>query len=346
MSPREEDKAKDHSGDNVSRDFGRMNLEEETNEDVTRKALRDWAFQYSTGEIKQEAPKSGQNSVEEPKSEASSPQGQGGQKVQLPDTSLQQPKELDQKPKRRSRHARHTSQHKVEFKDPQESRPELRDSDIPPVPPIPEKYREEWEMQQRKKREGMEENKKVSQRSRTGPANRRLGIHSQPRESQEASISDEAARKEAARRENERRRRAFEAVVLEDQERWDRGKGKEDELNGTRDRAREGQFERADVRLPRSPGMLNLARPVEEREEAEVPEVTTPPRSRLPVALTAQNLRTKGQGFVEAGEPSILNRTLGDMTRTYVEGMAAQSEVAEMEVKYEERGRYREYWRE
>ena len=147
-------------------------------------------------------------------------------------------------------------------------------------------------------------------------------------------------------RENERRRRAFEAVVLEDQERWDRGKGKEDELNGTRDRAREGQFERADVRLPRSPGMLNLARPVEEREEAEVPEVTTPPRSRLPVALTAQNLRTKGQGFVEAGETSILNRTLGDMTRTYVEGMAAQSEVAEMEVKYEERGRYREYWRE
>jgi hypothetical protein len=56
-------------------------------------------------------------------------------------------------PSRRPRHVRGTSHHKISFRD--ESASEVVSSepeDIPPVPPIPEQWREEWEKQQEDRR--------------------------------------------------------------------------------------------------------------------------------------------------------------------------------------------------
>jgi len=47
-------------------------------------------------------------------------------------------------------------------------------------------------------------------------------------------------------------------------------------------------------------------------------------KPNLPPDLNAENLKGNTAGYVEGGQPSSLNRQLGDMTRTYLEGMVPE----------------------
>jgi hypothetical protein len=52
-----------------------------------------------------------------------------------------------------------------------------------------------------------------------------------------------------------------------------------------------------------------------------------PQRPNMPSPLTAQNLRAGADEFVDGGVQSTLNRPLGDMTRTFIEGMVPAEEA-------------------
>lgn len=49
----------------------------------------------------------------------------------------------------------------------------------------------------------------------------------------------------------------------------------------------------------------------------------------MPAFLSRENLRANRRDYVDAYPTSELNRGLGDMTRSYLEGMVPQDELAE-----------------
>ena len=161
-----------------------------------------------------------------------------------------------------------------------------------------------------------------------------------------ASISGEAARREAARRANERRRKAFDAVVLEDvQDRAKgKGKGKENERGVGGGWYGGKPLPRSDVRLPRSPGMLNLAQ--QKLESLNISPETAWALPRLPEPMIEEDFGDDGDGFDEIVERGLLNRPLRDMNRTYADGMDFAPEAAEMEFEVEEREKEKSLWEE
>jgi hypothetical protein len=113
---------------------------------------------------------------------------------------------------------------------------------------------------------------------------------------------------------------------------------KADETTATKERGQrqQGQKEKERERMlrspakklgsPRSPKMMNIAGAA---------------RVAMPLPLNAENLRANRGAFVETEMKSELNRALGDMTRTFIEGMVPEEELQEylkLESTKKERG--------
>jgi hypothetical protein len=143
------------------------------------------------------------------------------------------------------------------------------------------------------------------------------------------------AKKEAARRANEKRQKAFDAVVLEDEQ--DRVKGKEIDRGAGGGQNRYGYagkpLPRSDVRLPRSPGMLNLAQ--QKPEEFNASPEADKSLSRLPEPMMKHDFAHGDDDDVE--EPALLSRPVQEVNKAYVDSIDFASEVAHMEAEAEER---------
>lgn len=354
MSPKDE--AKDGR---LSGDIELINLDEAEDDELTRKKLRDWARQYSKGEfhpstttVESFITKStsitsivikscSKDGAREPKSQTSISKSHEGQKYQFLDWSqhIGQAPET-QKPTRRPRHSQRTSSKPNNnfFQDPRSSsHQQRRESDIPPVPPIPEKYRAEWEWQEKKRRAELSD----ADYPVFNPGAQKAAASSgkyvrKPQPAYPASISGEAGRREAAQRANERRRKAFDAVVLEDVQDRGKGKGKENERgNGGGGRYGCKPLPRSDVRLPRSPGMLNLA-----QQKPEGPDISpdkTRPLPRLPKPMIEAHFGDDGNGCDEVVEQGLLNCPLREMNKIYADAIDFASEAAVVEYEVEER---------
>jgi hypothetical protein len=326
------DGTKDGSVDDLAGDMGKMKLDgESSQQEDTRQRLRDWAAQWSTGEIGHDAnnPQSGQDNVNKPEPQASSSQGQG-EGLQPQNASQPLAGDPEKKPARRSRHTRSGAQDHIAFSAPQVARPVLHGNSVPPVPPIPFRYRAEWAAQQRLRQEMIAE--PFTPRAQSSREQSQFALRREPQENED---EDDDARSEAARRQNERRRRAFDAVVEEDLGDRSTGKGRSRPSDVARAQAPAGptQLVRPETRLPRSPGMLHLSREM----PGDIPEspVITPPRSRFQVPVPRNNMRARDEDVF--GEPSFANRARGGMTRNYGQELISPSEAAEMETKAAER---------
>jgi hypothetical protein len=320
----------------LSEELGIIDLGEEESDEVTRQKLRDWARKYNKGEVYPStfAPSSGKDDVQQAES-----QDKDGEKYQLPDWSQHMAKVSEKKPAGRARHNRQSSSHQIAFKDHQASRPQIYDPDIPPVPPIPEKYRAEWEWQEMKRRAELT-NEDYPPFIPGGQKGLYEGKYARkPQVVSAAPKFREEIRRVAAKRANERRRRAYDAVVLEDQPEQENGRGRENERAGEGAKFEDKQFVRTDGRLPRSPGMLNLAQ--ERLKEPNASPDESWPLTGLPEALVEQNAGDNGHGCNKVEEQSMLDRPLRDMTRAYIESIDFESEVAEVEVKAKEKQKQR-----
>ena|ERR1700710_2940188 len=87
-------------------------------------------------------------------------------------------------------------------------------------------------------------------------------------------------------------------------------KEKEQREQGQKNKGRERMLRTPAKKLgcPRSPGAARVA---------------------MPLPLNAENLRANRGAFVETEMKSELNRALGDMTRTFIEGMVPEEELQE-----------------
>ena len=294
----------DRAGD-LSRDQKIFGFTEEDSDKAIREKLRDWAHQYSKGEIHQSTAisTSVQNVDEAPEPQSLTPQISDRiafRRFNLSDYARKDPEKRLSRP---SKHLRRSSSHKTDLESPNTTRPVPQDPNTPPVPPIPEKWRAEWEWQQltkRAERRGEVYPSFIPGWKTTFPTGKPLGT---PEVAHPDPKPQEATRKEASRRANERRRKAFDAVVLEDQHDLGEGKGKEN--TRLRDRAKSGDklFVRPDVRLPRSPGMINLA-----QEKSSPSPDTMWPQTRPRVACIEQDFLNSEQNFDEVEEPDTVDR--------------------------------------
>lgn len=322
----------------ISQELDIINLSEEESDEVTRHKLREWARKYCKGEHYQSTiiPSTSRDDVQQLVSQASTSQNQDGQNNQFPDWSQHIAKESEKKPAGRARHNRQSSSHKIAFEEPQASRHQICDPDIPPVPPIPEKYRAEWEWQEMKRRAELtnEDSPPFIPGGQKGCLYE--GKYSgKPQVFRAASKFREEIRRMAAKRANERRRRAYDAVVLEDQPERSKGEGKENKRVSEGAKFKDKKFVRTDGRLPRSPGMLNLGQ--ERLEESKASPDTSWPPTKPPDALFEQHRRDSGHGCNKVTEEqSMLNPALRDMNRVYVESINFESEVTDIEAKAEE----------
>lgn len=289
--------------DDLSRDREIIGLTEEDSDKAIREKLREWAHQYSRGEINEGTITS--ISIQNV-DETSGPQALAPEiselivcrRSKLSDDTL---KDLEANDSHMSRHFRRSSSHKIVSESANATRPESQDPKIPPVPPIPEKWRAEWVWQQKKQlaeRRG-EDYPPFIPGEKTKYSTRKY--HKEPERAHPDRKSDGATRNEAARRANERRRKAFDSVVLEDQHNTGNVKGKEN--TRLRDRSKSGDklFIRQDVRLPRSPGMINLA-----QEKSSPSPDTMWPRARPRESCIEQDFPDNDKN---SNEPEVYDMT-------------------------------------
>lgn len=339
----------------LSQDLDLIDLDEIDDDELSRKKLREWALRHSNGEAPSSTttakssftfhkstainpPK--ENDSQDPKPQESTSQAEEAEKYRFPDWSkhIAESPEMNKKQSpSRYRHTRRMSS--TVIKPPVILRQHHRHKPgIPPVPPIPEKYRVEWEQQEIKRRaEATNVDYPAFNSGMQNAANSRY-----VREPQAAHINAvNMASKEAARRANEKRQKAFDGVVLEDEK--GRAKGKENQRGDGDDSSCPTQNDefstkpqlRSDVRLPRSPGMLNLA-----QQKPEAFSVT-PEADRslpgLPEPMVNQSVGDGDDNNVE--EQALLNRPLPEVDTIHIDAIDFASEVAQMEAEAEERER-------
>lgn len=327
-----------------------IDLDEAYDDEYTRKRLRDWALEYSTGDVPAGTiiPKSNiisKNSLtknttdsgaSEPSSQTSSSPSKEGRKsdmYEFPEWTqhLAEAAGMKKYPSpspSRYRHTRQRSSHSINVAAiPGLSSPLSRlGSNVPPVPPIPEKYREEWESQQEMKRHSgtTEPNYPIMDPDEDEDTSKYIR---KPQPAYPARSGD------AARRANDRRQKVFNTVVLEDVQEEDDmaiGKGKENERAGgsLRSSFEERARRRSDVRLPRSPGMLNLA------HQRAVELGDSPDKDwdlyRLPEPLIPYDSGVKAKDEKKNEDQGVLHRPLGDMNKTYADARDPASEAFEM----------------
>jgi hypothetical protein len=333
-----------------SQDLDLINLDEIDDDVVARKKLHEWSLRNSSGEVPSSFTTANtsltfhrrtpintikeEDESEDAKPQDSTPEAKDGEKYQFPDWSkhIAESPEMSKKHQSPSRYKHTRGMLSTAVNPPVAARHHQRhNAYVPPVPPIPEKYRAEWELQESKRRaEAANASYPI-----LNPGAKKDADSKYVRKPQPAYPNAlDPAKKEAARRANEKRQKAFDAVVLEDEQ--DRAKGKENGRGGGGP-AQYGYaakpLPRSDVRLPRSPGMLNLAQ--QKPEEFNASPEADRSLSRLPEPMMKHDSGDGDDEGVE--EPALLSRPVQEVNKAYVDSIDFESEVAHMEAEAEER---------
>lgn len=155
---------------------------------------------------------------------------------------------------------------------------------------------------------------------------RREAAQSQELRNAVRKYTDEKRRKD----EEERRGRELERIKKEDER--EAGGSPEPQRRG-RDIAAPRQvqrlvsghrFARASITIAATPAVMNRQ---QRRLSGNYIEGTMPKDRVPPAPLTEGNLRKRQEEFVEHAAPSVMNRRIGDMTRTIIEGYVSPDDI-------------------